>query len=262
MSELTPEAAADVIWDLWQSGEVTDALPEAISPTTREDGYAIQACLEARSEHPLAGWKIAATSAAGQGHIGVDGPLAGRILQERVVQPGSTISLQGNRMRVLEPEFAFRFDHDMPPGGAPYAVEDVLVAVSDLHLTLEMPDSRFADFASVGAPTLIADNACADWLVLGPAVTADWRSIDLASHEVVGHVAGRTERQGSGANVLGDPRVALTWLVNELSALGTTVRAGQFVTTGTSMVPLEILEGDDVMADFGVLGQIQVFVAA
>ena len=34
------------------------------------------------------------------------------------------------------------------------------------------------------------------------------------------------------------------------------------MTTGTSVVPLEIVEGDDVMADFGVLGQIQVNVAA
>ena len=36
--------------------------------------------------------------------------------------------------------------------------------------------------------------------------------------------------------------------------------AGQIVTTGTTMVPLEIVEGDDVMADFGVLGQIQVHI--
>jgi 2-keto-4-pentenoate hydratase len=137
-----------------------------------------------------------------------------------------------------------------------------MAAVGDLHLALELPDSRFADFAAVGGPTLIADNACTDWLVAGPAVTADWRALDLAMLDVQGHVAGRIERSGSGANVLGDPRVALTWLVNELSGLGITMHEGELATTGTSMVPLEIVEGDDVMADYGVLGQIQVYIGA
>ena len=54
----------------------------------------------------------------------------------------------------------------------------------------------------------------------------------------------------------------MTWLVNELSALGITVAKSHLVTTGTSMVPLEVVEGDDVMADFGALGQVQVFFAA
>ena len=40
--------------------------------------------------------------------------------------------------------------------------------------------------------------------------------------------------------MLGDPRVALTWLANELSALGLALKAGQVVTTGTCLVPLEI----------------------
>ena len=56
--------------------------------------------------------------------------------------------------------------------------------------------------------------------------------------------------------VLGDPRLALTWLVNELSGLGIGLQAGQFVTTGTCMVPLELQEGDTVQADFGALGRI------
>jgi 2-keto-4-pentenoate hydratase len=57
-----------------------------------------------------------------------------------------------------------------------------------------------------------------------------------------------------GANVLGDPRIALTWIANELSRHGVTLAAGQIVTTGTCVVPLEILPGDEVVADFGALG--------
>jgi 2-keto-4-pentenoate hydratase len=35
-----------------------------------------------------------------------------------------------------------------------------------------------------------------------------------------------------------------------------TLRAGQFITTGTCMTPLQIEPGDAVTADFGVLGQV------
>ena len=69
----------------------------------------------------------------------------------------------------------------------------------------------------VGAAQLIADNACADYFVLGPPAPDGWQSIDLAAHRVTGRVNDGAPREGVGANVLGDPREALAWLVNELS---------------------------------------------
>ena len=64
------------------------------------------------------------------------------------------------------------------------------------------------------------------------------------------------ERLGTGAAVLGDPRSALAWLVNELNGIGLTLHAGQVVSTGTCMVPLPIEPGDVVRADYGSLGQV------
>jgi 2-keto-4-pentenoate hydratase len=55
--------------------------------------------------------------------------------------------------------------------------------------------------------------------------------------------------------VLGDPRIALTWLANELSRHGETLAAGQVVTTGTCLIPLEVAPGDEVTVDYGALGQ-------
>ena len=97
--------------------------------------------------------------------------------------------------------------------------------------------------------------------MLGPAAKG-WRDIDLAAHRVLGAVAGKLERQGSGANVLGDPRRALTWLANELSGLGITLRAGQVVTTGTCLAPLPIAPGDRIVADYGALGRLSLRFAA
>lgn len=258
LNEFRCEEAAALIWRHWRGGGRMAALPEALRPATRAEGYAIQARLAARSAHPPFGWKIAATSAAGQAHIGVDGPLAGRLLAEEVYESGgTTVPFGANRMRVAEAEFAFRMARDLPPRpAAPYTVAEALDAVATLHPAIEIPDSRFEDFATAGAAQLIADNACAHQFVLGPAAAAEWRGLDLAAHRVRGTVAGRIRREGVGANVLGDPRAALAWLVNELSRHGITLGAGQVVTTGTCLVPLPIGPGDAVFADFGVLGSV------
>lgn len=254
--------ASDLIWDLWTRGEVIDDLAPDLKPSTREAGYAIQSGLDRHSSRPRAGWKIAATSTAGQKHIGVAGPLAGRIYAERVLRPGAAVSLTGNRMRVAEPEFAFRLGRTLSPRAGRYTVDDVMAAVSALHLTIELPDSRFSDFVSVGGPTLIADNACARDLLIGSEVTADWRNIDLSRHAVKARMGAKGERDGTGSNVLGDPRQALTWIANELSSLGIPLAAGEIVTTGTCMVPIAIEPGDAIEADFGSLGKIGVTLSA
>ena len=250
------QAASDLLVRHWQEGTTLALLPEPLRPATRAEGYAIQSWLEQRSTQPLFGWKIAATSTAGQQHIGVDGPLAGRLLPEMVVADGAAMPLGANRMRVAEAEFAFRIGRSLPPRPAPYTTAEVLEAVTALHVAIEVPDSRFTDYAKVGAAQLIADNACGFRFVLGPQAPATWRGMDLADHRVVGAVAGRLKRDGCGANVLGDPRVALTWLANELSRHGVTLAAGQVVTTGTCLVPLPISAGDAVLADFGALGRV------
>jgi len=258
---LAPEqiqAASDLLYDLWRSGRRTGQLPPDIRPTTRAEGYAIQARLEERSASPLFGWKIAATSVAGQRHINVDGPLAGRLLAECVLADGAAAPIGANHMRVAEVEFVFRMGRELAPRTAAYEVDEILAAVETLHPAIEIPDSRFEDFTAVGAAQLIADNACGHKFVLGPPTTVDWRKLDLAEHAVVGRVGERYERQGKGANVLGDPRIALAWLVNELSQLGITLKAGQVVTTGTCVVPLEFAPGDRVIGSLGRLGEVSV----
>jgi 2-keto-4-pentenoate hydratase len=256
MDEAQASEAAALLAAHWRDGTALAALPDALRPTSRAEGYAIQAALARQSAAPVQGWKIAATSTAGQRHIGVDGPLAGRLLAEMIVPDGATLPFGANRMAVAEVEFAFRMARDLTPRAAPYTVEEVVAAVAALHTAIEVPDSRLVDFASAGAAQLIADNACAHAFVLGPDAPEAWRGLDLAAHRVTGRVAGRLEREGIGANVLGDPRLALAWLANELSAQGVTLGAGQVVTTGTCLVPMEVAPGDVVEADYGVLGRV------
>lgn len=248
--------ACDILLGHFRAGTTLDTLPDDMRPQTRADGYAIQSHLETDTRR-RAGWKIAATSIAGQKHINVDGPLAGRLMADMVHPDGATVPFANNRMRVAEAEFVFDFGTDLPPRSAPYTQQDVMAAVGDLYLGIEIPDSRFADFVSVGGAQLIADNACANHFVLGPKAPKIWRDIDLAQHTATAEVIGKHVAHGIGSNVLDDPRIALTWIANEVTALGITLYAGEFVTTGTCIVPIEIDAGDHIVANFGQLGSVR-----
>ena len=265
MTDHTPPTAvaakaAQLIWAHWESGQVLGALPEACRPSTAAQGYAAQAQLPNVSGREVLGWKIAATSANGQAHINVGGPLAGRLLSGQVFDSGATVPSAGNRMRVAEPEFAFVMAQDLPPQSKPYAQQHVTAAVASLHPAIEVPDSRLDPFTAAGEAQLLADNACARHFVLGPAAPDVWRDLDLSTYPVQARVDHghrlRYTRDGTGGNVLGDPRIALTWLANRLSSLGISLHKGHVVTTGTCMVPLELQPGDSVSADFGPLGQV------
>ena len=250
-------AASRVLHDHWRAGTKLANLEAALRPHDRAEAYAVQAAIETYSNDSLFGWKIAATSEAGQKHINVEGPMAGRILRETVIADGGTASMAGNAMRVVEPEFAFRMKADLPPRSAPYTMQEVVDAVATLHPAIEIPDSRFSDFTSAGAAQIIADNACAHLFVLGAATTSNWRALDLVEEKPVVTLRGQ-QFTGHGKNVLGGPLIALTWLANELRQLGLTLRADEVVTTGTCHPPLPIQSGDLIAADFGLLGKVSV----
>lgn len=256
---MTPEQieqSAAAIWQARINARPMASLPSGAIPQNRVEGYAVQQALAHLSGQQAYGWKIAATSSAGQKHIGVDGPLGGRLFIDRVLPMSMPISLRGNGMKVGEAEFAFRMAVDLPARGIPYSVDDVMKNVGALYPAVELPDSRFSDFVKVGAPSLIADNACAHEFVLGDEVKSDWRRLDLSQHRVLITTDNKPNCEGIGANVLGDPRIALTWLANELNSYGQMLRAGETITTGTCVAPFDVQAGKSYTADFGVLGSI------
>ncbi|HUP40130.1 MAG TPA: hypothetical protein VM115_08425 [Vicinamibacterales bacterium] len=256
MTQQTGGAAA-ILWKHWQERTRIEQLPQDCRPADRAAGYVAQKDVVKISGQRVAGWKIAATSAAGQKHIGVDGPLAGPLLANRVLIDDSIVPLDGNIMMVAEAEFAFKFARALPKRETPYTQAEVLDAVGSLHPAIEVPDSRYQNFVTVGAPQLIADTACADWFILGAATSGDWRARDLVAHAVTAYRNDEPVATGSGANVLGDPRIALTWLVNEVRTYADGIAGGQFVTTGTCVIPVPIHRGDTFRADFGEFGTVR-----
>ncbi|MFJ3054804.1 2-keto-4-pentenoate hydratase [Herbaspirillum sp. NPDC087042] len=258
LTESQRQEVADLLWDCWAHGRRVAQLPAHLQPGSRQEAYDIQGHLETRSFAPLAGWKIGATGPGGQQLLNITAPLAGRLLAERIHRNGSRVALGNSLMSVIEVEVAFRMRESLPPRATPYTQEEVLAAVGSVHPAIEIPDSRYDNFRQVGAEQLIADNSCADQFVLGAPANVDWRSLDLAALTTTAILDNGEERAGSGAQVLGDPRVALTWLANELRQHGLTLGAGHVVATGSTIVPMPVRAGLTVRAELGVLGSVTV----
>jgi 2-keto-4-pentenoate hydratase len=251
------ERAAVFIAEHWRDDRHFDTLPEGTAPATLDDGYAIQSRFATLAKAPPCGFKLAATNVAGQQHINVSHPLIGRLFADRVYPTPAKLLMRANGMRVAEAEFCFRLGRALPPGKEPLDREQAMAAVDALFPAIEVPDSRFVDFAAAGAPALAADNACGREFVLGEEVTGQWREIAFGRFPVVVFLNGSLTCTGTGNDVLGDPRDALTWFLNECRRRGMALKSGEIVTTGVVGRPVPVNPGDYVRADFGVLGDVE-----
>jgi len=238
-------------------------LPEAVRPKTPGEAYSIQDGLihELLFHYggSVIGYKIACTNVTAQRQLHVDGPFFGRLLSAFFHESsgGKPASVEAGEffMRVVEAEFAFEMARDLPPSATPHSLEEIAGAVKGVIPGIEIVDSRFDEWTTIGAPSLIADNACNAAWVKGALLT-DWRGIDLAKQVVTVTVNGKVLREGRGSNVLGHPLNALEWLVNNLNARGLGLKAGQYITTGVTTEVYMAERGDRITADFGPVGSV------
>lgn len=258
MTLTVAERTARTIHAAWQESRLLDGLPEELRPRDEAEAYRAQRALDELHGSPV-GWKIGATNESAQRSLGVGGPFYGRLFEDCLVTAGESAPALASSMRIAEAEFAFRLARDLPSDQAPFSRADIVAAVSELIPAIELPDSRFVDPLAGGVPQLIADRACARFVVLGAPCT-DWDPDALADHGVTMLVNGAEAARGSGGNVLGNPCNALVWLANALAQIGAglCLRAGDIVITGSAALPNPIAAGDVVDADFGTLGRVRV----
>lgn len=250
--------AGGLLCAAWRDGQKLEALPEACRPTTVDEGYAVQDALAAAMGHPVAGYKIGATNETVQRKFGVDTPFSGRLFAPFLMQCPARVAAGAVSAFVVEPEFAFRLARDLPPRGREYSLDEVMAATEGLCPAIEVPDTRYLNWLEAGVAQLVADNAIAGLLAVSTPAAEDWRELDLSQHPVTVRIGGEVVAEGSGENVLGDPRAALTWLANALAERGEGLEAGQVVTTGSATDVVKVKPGDVVVADFGPLGSAEV----
>jgi len=236
-------------------------LPAHARPQTEKEAYGAQAGVVQRLlEHHgggVIGYKIACTNPLAQRQLNVTEPFYGNLLEPFCFDSPARIDAARFSMRVMEAEFAFRLKDDLPPQAVPRTRDEIAGAVGTVLPGIEIVDSRYESWTTVGVFSLIADNACNGGWVKGTPLN-DWREIDLAAQQVQLFVNGTLLQQGSGAAVLGHPLNALQWLVETLNERGLGLKAGDYVTTGVTTGVYEARAGDCVRATFGPVGAVEV----
>jgi 2-keto-4-pentenoate hydratase len=234
-------------------------LPAPVRPKTPAEAYVVQdGLIDQLLAHyggSVIGYKVACTNVTAQRQLNVDAPFCGRLLSAFFFDSPARVDASKFFMRVVEAEFAFEMARDLPPAPTPRSRDEIAAAVKGVIPGIEIVDSRFDEWTTIGAPSLIADNACNAAWIKG-ALVSDWQDLDLAAQTVRVTVNGKVLREGRGSNVLGHPLNALEWLVNSLSARGLGLKAGQYVTTGVTTEVYMAERGDRITADFGPVGSV------
>jgi 2-keto-4-pentenoate hydratase len=253
-------AAAQAIAAARRNRTPLKPLAADVAPKTEADGYRIQ-----RAVHDLllpragarVGFKIGCTSAVMQQYLNIPHPCGGGIFERGVHDSGARLRA-GDYVRVgVECEIAVRLARDLEASAAPFTADRVAPAIEAYLPAIEIVDDRYADWQTLGAPTLVADDFFAAGCVLGKPVARS-AAPDLLQISGRALINGVEAGQGTGADVLGHPHNALAWLANHLAADGKSLRAGEIVLTGSLVKTVWLGAGDDVMMELAGLGNVGV----
>jgi 2-keto-4-pentenoate hydratase len=149
------------------------------------------------------------------------------------------------------------------PNGTPYTELDVAVAIRKMVPCIEVVGTRFSPAASAALPpiALLSDFGGAHAVIKGNRHFKNWADVALDQTAVTMRVNGEVRASGRGADVLGHPVRALTWLVNYLSARNIALHKDAFVITGTCTGLTPVKAGDKVTAEFDGMGEVEVQLA-
>ncbi|MEQ1647681.1 MAG: fumarylacetoacetate hydrolase family protein [Hyphomicrobiaceae bacterium] len=248
---------ADLLLAARRDGRALPPLSAAERPKTLAEGYAIQALVSKAMGEPVTGWKIGATAKLVQEKFGTDRPFIGPLFATTTYPSGAEIPADKLQHKKIECEFAFRLNHPLHVRAEPYTQAEIVTACDALIPTIEVVSPRFAAIPFGEAPTAIADWGVNGAIVLGKPITNAWKDVDLALHRVQLTVDDALVAEGTGAAVLGNPLVSLTWAVEDLRQRGMSLAAGTLISTGSMTGMTDVALNQPVIANFGSFGLVE-----
>jgi 2-keto-4-pentenoate hydratase len=175
------------------------------------------------------GFKIGLTTKKMQAMCGIDSPVAGYVAANRITSAPVTVDAMTHTHLGLEFEVAVKIGRDLPFRTIAYTQEEVATGAL-VAPGVELVDDRNADYATLEALSLIADNSWNAGIVVGA-----WAEppADLAAVEGVVHCNGQEIGRGFGRDALGHPFIPLTWLANFRAGTDRPLKKGDIVLTGS-----------------------------
>jgi 2-keto-4-pentenoate hydratase len=265
---LTPEtidATARAFLETHRSRTRYTPLDATLRSAPLDEAYRIQDHLHrlmtAAGKGEVAGWKIALTSKAMQKMTGVDQPAAGAIFSKVVHPSPARVELTAYHHLGVEFEVAVRLADDLPASGAPWTRASVAGRVAACMPAFELVEDGDADYKTLDAFTLVAQNAWNGGVVLGAPVT-EWRGVDLENSVTRCWINDAPGGQGKTGDALGHPFEAVAWLANLLNGRGGMIRRGMIVMTGSSITTKFPAPGDHVRFAIDGLDEVSLEAAA
>jgi 2-keto-4-pentenoate hydratase len=222
-------------------GVVLSSVPVPLSPAS---AMQVQALVQGRLGRAIGGWKVA----IGPQQLPVAAPLLDlhSDLSDVSLYPGCTI----------EVELAVRLRKDLPKLEiGTYARADILDAIEDVLLGVEVIGGRFDSAADVPFLSFLADNLGNRAYVVGD-------SVALPSLDAVNGLDCRVTLDGHQLHLApathpaGDPLLPLLAYANAQSDHLGGLKAGQVVTTGSLCGVLPVQSAGLVQARVSQLGQV------
>lgn len=182
------------------------------------------------------GWKIAASTPAQFGALGLTRPAVGAVLQRDIRPSGSSLRMDKFVKVGVEAEIAFRVGTQARAATYPLTEHRAASLVSGAMPAFEIIENRYQDLPNMDGATRIADDFLQAACIVGDEVAA-WQDIDLAS------VSGTVSLQGQTISEChSDPAfsamAAFTFVANLLAELGTPLQPGEIVLTGALHKPV------------------------
>lgn len=259
LTQETIDATARASFEMHRTRARYRPLDAALREAPLDNAYRIQDALHrvmaeaGRGE--IVGWKIALTSKAMQALTGVDQPAAGALFSTVVHDSPARLDVAAYHHLGVEFEVAVRLGVDLPASRGPWTRASVADRVAACLPAFELVEDGDADYKTLDAFTLVAQNTWNGGVVLGAPVTA-WRGVDLERAVTRCWVNDQPAGEGKTGDALGHPFEAVAWLANLLNRRGRTLGGGMIVMTGSSITTRFPVPGDRVRFAIDGLGEV------
>jgi 2-keto-4-pentenoate hydratase len=232
--------AAKWLFDAHDRRQTFMPIPGRQSDDSLTQAYNIQdglvSLLQRRGGQP-AGYKIGLTTPRMQQMCGIDHPIAGVVLAQRIHNSPVMLPLAEFVRLGIECELAVRLSRPISDNAT---IDEVKDCVQDVATAFELVEDRLADYRALDLHSLVADNSWNEGIVLGRPTSLK----DVGDLEGVLTINGKVVDRGSSRDVLGHPLEAVAWLARHLAQRGNELMPGEWVMTG-SIVPTKFANRGD-----------------
>tara|TARA_B100000965_G_C19410933_1_gene677675 strand:+ start:77 stop:877 length:801 start_codon:yes stop_codon:yes gene_type:complete len=250
--------AADILYNSRINIKRIKELPKDCTPKSFQEAYAIQDELTKRylsedKKNLVIGRKIGCTNEAAKMQLNIKDSFFGNMFSDNISRSNSIINPKKYFSPFVEPEFSFKMKNELDVLNAPYSPDVVYENILTVIPSIELVDSRYEDWTTIGVNNLIADNAVHAHWIYGKEKN-ELNLFDFNNHSVDLFINGKLIETGNASAVMGNPINSLTWLINNLAIAGKVLPKNYYISTGTCTKAIPISIGDKVTADFGKLG--------